>query len=37
MLHDIEQAGVELQINMNETLDDMFVVICDKYLIFYDG
>ena len=37
MFNDTEQADAGLRININETLDHMFVVICDTYLIFYDG
>ena len=37
MFNDTEQAAAGLRINMNETLDDMSVVICDTYIIVYDG
>ena len=33
MFNDTEQADAGLRINMNDTLDHMFVVICDTYLI----
>ena len=34
MFNDTQQAGAGLRINMKETLDDMFVVICDIYFFF---
>ena len=38
MLNDNEQFGEGLPINLNETLDDIFIVMCDMWnLLSYDG
>ena len=35
MFNDTQQAGAGLRINMNETLDDIFVVICDIHIYIF--